>query len=113
MTKKIDLDYDFSLPSVVVGVDEKELKKKRNFPGSYTKNAYGPANAPKVANGKGLISTIGYGTPADPVSFGDGGGALGEAREEKFMSFLESLSDKDNSNIIDAIKQGFDLCNKK
>ena len=109
MTKKFD--YDFTEPSKVIGIDPKELKKKRNFPGAWTKGAYGPANAPKVVGGGSMVSTIGYGTAGDPVTTPAGeAGALGESTEEKFITFLESLKSEDNSNLIEIVKNGFNVC---
>jgi len=107
MTKKFD--FDFTTPSKVVGLTPEDLKK-RNFPGATTKGGYGPANAPKVANGGSMISTIGYGTAGDPVVTG-AGSALGESRDEKFILFLESLKSEGNSKLIEVLKDGFNYCN--
>lgn len=90
--------------------------KGRDFKGSCTKkgNAYGPANAPKVTSGGGFTD---YG-PNDPVSTisadggamggGDAGaGGMGESREDKFISFLESMKSGLNESVIETIKSGF------
>ena len=108
------IDFDFTIPSKVLGISKKELKKQRNFPGAW-RGGYGPVNAPMVANGGSMISTTGYGTAADPVTFGDGGSALGEAKEAKFLNFLESLkTDNDENNIlIECVINGFYIVTKK
>lgn len=89
--------------------------KGRDFKGAYTSRGYGPVNAPKVTSGGGFTD---YG-PSDPVSTGpsadggamggmDAGGAgMGESRDDKFISFLESLKDGKNEHLLEAIKEGF------
>lgn len=111
MTKKFDFDFSIPQGSKIVNFSDEDIKKKRNFKGAWTgknKGAYGPANAPMVANGGSMVSTLGYGTPADPVSFPAGG--IGESRNEKFLKFLESLSSETNSKLIDVVKNGFTAC---
>jgi len=110
MTKKFEFDYDSTTPSTVVGISKTEAKKKRNFPGAWTKRGFGQVNAPKVAGGGSLVSTIGYGTAGDPVTTPAGeAGALGEAKEEKFLVFLESLKSDVNLNLIEVVKKGFSI----
>lgn len=51
------------------------------------------------------------GSQGDPVqtsSIGDGGTVTESIT--KFKSFLESLKDTENSNIVEVIEQGFDTC---
>jgi len=87
--------------------------KGRNFKGATTKNAYGPANAPKVTSGGGFTD---YGT-GDSVStmggaMGDGGGAgggMGESIDTRFVAFLESMTSDTNIEFMNTLKSGFDM----
>jgi len=104
MKPKFDLDLTQS--PTVEGFSKADLKKKRNFPGAWTKKGFGPVNAPKVASGNdsGVIATGGYGTSADPVVLGE------SIAKEKFTAFLESLKNDENKESIEIVKTGYNTC---
>ena len=87
-------------------VNNKDVKKKRKFPGANTTNAFGPANAPAMgANAskpQGVIATGGYGA-AGNVAGGNGapaggagsaGGVMASVSMRRFLCRLAMISHK-------------------
>lgn len=90
----------FQMPFAV-----KDKKKSRNFDGAWTKRSYGPVFDPDNDIGKTFNSALTDG--------GDSAGvAMSESNEEKFLSFLESMRNEENSSEIDIIREGFEVINE-
>ena len=103
-------------------VNNKDVKKKRKFPGANTTNAFGPANAPAMgANAskpQGVIATGGYGA-AGNVAGGNGapaggagsdGGVMASVEGGKmFYEFMESITTPDNAETISIIMEAYGL----
>lgn len=91
---------------------EKDKKKKRDFKGAWTKRGWGPVFDPAMKNT--MSSTVGgAGEMTMPAGSGDGAVAMGESRDAKFIGLLEALRTPENSEVIDVIREGFEVFNEK
>lgn len=116
LPRSVDLSkFVTSLPS----------KDKRKFKGASTKRGYGPvsfsfqkafAPAPLDTNGGGSLNWSGINASGVNIGSNTDAGVAGPATEailiSKFIPFVESLETEQNSQLIKAIKTGFDACFK-
>ncbi len=90
---------------------EKDKKKKRDFKGAWTKRGWGPVFDPAMKNT--MSSTVGGAGEMTMPAGSDGAVTMGESLDAKFIGLLESLRTDENSDVIDVIREGFDIFNEK